>query len=959
MTYIVEELIKQIKRRLKLSRRVKIEFDDLTLANLVSHSLNTTYIGNVIIEGSKYKIKFHKYIQNGGEKIDLDYVMLNEGKQIKEAFENYEYYPSTNKEELMMDFFLISSLLYPQDENLAYSLIEVKKKFLPWMKNNMLHAVEFAICAEFRHLFDQNDSDSILNFFRKQKDGEGFIRSYALYWGSLKSQANLADLIDVDRVRKEFKSSSKSYKQSYRAMKGTKISDEQFIILAKAAFTGLRWSASYGGEAWANIADAWLKLNKAISDKDIITYVDHIYDLQHNTGTVLNKVEAYYGDDEYKWIKKALDYKLNTESLYDIFSLASPDLQKFAAAVIKSSNGIGGETVESWLKSGGKLETYKEKSANDFYPGDFVKYTGSRKDLQGLTGRVRKTDKGSVQVEFERLVEAHTEKIILNVLPKYLERVKVEEPIKKEVEDKFKVGDKVKIIQSGYNTDFSDIGKITTITEVGGKYSSWDGVKLDVTNLLNKSTNWVGVPALELVQQEKVEKEQFKPGDIVKCINAEGKKYLTLGKEYNIQNTYPKSGLVLVLADDNNTHEYKARRFEKVNKEEPKQEFKVGDIVRVISGVYSITGPGSEGIVIKNKEYNGKGIRVKFYKTVGDKNYTVNDEFIIDAGDLILLEKEEVSKGKFKIGNRVKIINPGLTYPNYEDMASEMGLKNWGKGIGSSSLGNNSIGIIIVVEPHLDDANDFLYGIKLEETFIDAYNIGKEVIVGENGLELVNNNKELPSKREYDKNRFKVGDIVKVVKKLKPLGDFIWTPMMDATIGKEGKIDNINLSGNIEVIFSDEINWKGWLYNPASLEKVNKEEPKTEFKVGDKVKYVGGMTPYIKGKEGIVEDITRDNNEIMLYVNWGTEKIEVKAKNVIKVNKSEENKNEFKIGDKVTPVKEKPVDGDNSPYWIPKMDDYINKEGTIIDTVAWIVVKFNDGYTSNYKPSWLTKVEEK
>ena len=61
----------------------------------------------------------------------------------------------------------------------------------------------------------------------------------------------------------------------------------------KMIFTRLPWIGYYGGKAWADATDTTSKLSKIIKSGKggykLIQYIDHIYDLQHNSGTLLNK----------------------------------------------------------------------------------------------------------------------------------------------------------------------------------------------------------------------------------------------------------------------------------------------------------------------------------------------------------------------------------------------------------------------------------------------------------------------------------------------------------------------------------------------------------------------------------------------------------------------------------------------------------------------------------------------
>lgn len=121
--------------------------------------------------------------------------------------------------------------------------------------------------------------------------------------------SDLGEFLNRDKLVDKFKYNSRGYQDSYEAIMKIKIFILKFMKMASNSFTKMDWQNKYGGKSWANIADGWLKLYNAKSNDDIKIYIDHIYDLQHNTNTVFNKLESYYKEGGYFWIKGALDLK--------------------------------------------------------------------------------------------------------------------------------------------------------------------------------------------------------------------------------------------------------------------------------------------------------------------------------------------------------------------------------------------------------------------------------------------------------------------------------------------------------------------------------------------------------------------------------------------------------------------------------------------------------------------------
>lgn len=67
------------------------------------------------------------------------------------------------------------------------------------------------------------------------------------------------------------------------------------------AYNNIEWGGAFGGSRWGSGAIALLKLadaKKNLSTEDMNHIIDHIYDLQHNTGSLLNKGPMYVDDTD-------------------------------------------------------------------------------------------------------------------------------------------------------------------------------------------------------------------------------------------------------------------------------------------------------------------------------------------------------------------------------------------------------------------------------------------------------------------------------------------------------------------------------------------------------------------------------------------------------------------------------------------------------------------------------------
>jgi hypothetical protein len=255
-----------------------------------------------------------------------------------EAFSNWYYTLPKDKEELLFDFYVLTGLGTPTDINLRAAYDDAIDKILKESKAQLLDSVFFAVCAEFRHIFDNNSADKLKGFFDKHGMKQ-FIKNYGAYYKLLSIGAN--EFLDRDReeLRSKFADNSRGYQDGYKAtMKALKANGKtkaDFMEVAEKAFNDLNWASNYGGKAWARICNGWLKLNGATKPGDMIVWIDHVYDLQHNTDTVFNKLKSYYKDG-YSWIKTALDKKAKIKNLYELYDNMSIGLQPFFTAVMKN-----------------------------------------------------------------------------------------------------------------------------------------------------------------------------------------------------------------------------------------------------------------------------------------------------------------------------------------------------------------------------------------------------------------------------------------------------------------------------------------------------------------------------------------------------------------------------------------------------------------------------------------------
>ena len=236
-----------------------------------------------------------------------------------EIFGSFDYQVPEDKEQQLYDFYMLSLLhgqssfqrnivdrpntdipkptkvgTFNNEDKIDYMLDEVAKRLLPQLKKNLLDAVFFAICAELRHVYDYLTSETLHKLLgllnSRQKDAfTKYNKNYLLMKDTIYKTLNPQR---VPKIRNQtYADSSTSYRNSYRAFLKSGSDRRTFVELADILFLNGEWASSYGGKAWADIAKGWLNLDQAQTFQQMMVQIDHVYDLQHNTDTVFNKLQ--------------------------------------------------------------------------------------------------------------------------------------------------------------------------------------------------------------------------------------------------------------------------------------------------------------------------------------------------------------------------------------------------------------------------------------------------------------------------------------------------------------------------------------------------------------------------------------------------------------------------------------------------------------------------------------------
>ena len=278
-----------------------------------------------------------------------DMIYLKNLLLLTEGWKTYRI--SSNPKVLLYDFYVLSylttlpisskqkgfsgNLIGRNPEDLAHDIEYAQSVLLPVLLKQMKRSLFFAVCAEMRHVFDRSQDFSL---FKDNKLLKYYWRYYKQFGGNVPDEFKMNRNVPNSRVIPASESYDQSYKAAMLAIKKAGKSTVAFAELAAELFTEADWDSHYGGPKWTEIAEGYIMLCKATTNNEKQIAIDHAYDLEHNSGTALNKVRDFEIKGSYEWISKALDHKRDAESIYDLLPHCSSDMRKLALEAFKVAN---------------------------------------------------------------------------------------------------------------------------------------------------------------------------------------------------------------------------------------------------------------------------------------------------------------------------------------------------------------------------------------------------------------------------------------------------------------------------------------------------------------------------------------------------------------------------------------------------------------------------------------------
>jgi uncharacterized protein YodC (DUF2158 family) len=646
---------------------------------------------------------------------------------------SFGYKVPKDPEKLLYDFYFLVGYVYGNegkilkevsDEDgeqkaMAFVLQEAVNDCVNNLQGHMLRALKWSLSAEFRHTFDKTssrywekeltpDAFKFLKIFREKYNA--LSDDYYRVFNPGRKQAKLAsDEIasapDIQNRYSVMSGRNATYMDSYLALQSTQkqlgYTEDQFSDVLISVYDDISWAGSYGGKNWAKIAKAYKKLLAANTLPMKIVYIDHAYDLQHNTGSVFTKVKAYYkeGSSNLNWLAKALDWKRDAQDIRDYFDRVSLGLQPLVGWVAKKF----GLTVEERFPFGKEDTSVKKppvekKSSSSLLKSssllgskiiyiqisspekeaDLMSYLDDKGYVEHTQGKAlpsmgfwetkgnyilklyppTKTFKilsGYISTKHAAIKTGHP---YINSAKEFLDQIIIPDTTKLVTSD-LKVGDVVKLIvpaqyepKYGWgSTSSGDIGEIIHIKKEGivvvkfPKHLAWNGLASE----------------LEKVERENPE-EDFKIGDVVKV--KKGNKtngdlaFISSMKHYEgksaVVTKKSTSGKVEIDIDGGD-YWWDPSWLEKDDSSKPSSKFKIGDIVKIKTGNRTVKdGPHSLVFVSEMKQYEGSTDSISSYAPGESKKFKLASAPWTWHEDW--LEKvERESPVEFKVGDSIKI----------------------------------------------------------------------------------------------------------------------------------------------------------------------------------------------------------------------------------------------------------------------------------------------------------------
>jgi hypothetical protein len=247
------------------------------------------------------------------------------------TLQSYVYeLPLSNEDwqiKLMFDFYVISSFsdsaIY--DENIARAVKDTKDKLYGYLRRHFLDVLTFCVASEMNRAADNTKSlkknKKITNKEERDKLALDLYELVIKFFNGELGSYKFWDEAEKNQSQwlKAIRTITQKCERDYGSV-------ENFMLTCRKLFSKLEWHPAYGGKPWADACEAWFKLNGAKNNDSTMTWIDHVYDLQHNTGFLLNKVQPYAAENEIV-LQRGLEIKFSSENAAELHNLCSSSMR--------------------------------------------------------------------------------------------------------------------------------------------------------------------------------------------------------------------------------------------------------------------------------------------------------------------------------------------------------------------------------------------------------------------------------------------------------------------------------------------------------------------------------------------------------------------------------------------------------------------------------------------------------
>lgn len=278
--------------------------------------------------------------------------------KITESLKTFQYRLPTEPEKMLYDFYFLVGYCrgaFSDNKVLSFVIEEAVEDCTKALQKHMLKALKWSLTCEARHTVKMTLSGEIAKLKPESKKLLiAFIKELELL-DSSKLQGLLSKLdsertvdakvnkaaarspdVWTDNVYGEIPGRGDSFAVVNIAMKAAckklKVTDKKLAAFFEDIYN-LDWANSFGGKAWLGIANCYTNLLEAKDVSARIVWIDHAYDLQHNTDTVFNKVPAYYKNGGFSWLARALDWKRDATDPREFYDRVSGSLKEVVAYI--------------------------------------------------------------------------------------------------------------------------------------------------------------------------------------------------------------------------------------------------------------------------------------------------------------------------------------------------------------------------------------------------------------------------------------------------------------------------------------------------------------------------------------------------------------------------------------------------------------------------------------------------